>query len=181
MMEGACRRYWYLSIGFFSIPLCSFVAHKNFFRYISLRPLGFLPQILYNKYVKDRKKRPAYLTWMFGKDWGEVEAFIASKALLWLYCSHWDLSSIGSHLLGEGNSNSRIAAKKKWNCLLGPIVHLAGPAALTYSNPETKRVVPVPYSSWSLWKVQSMGKNPCSSLITECELLSVEGSITGRK
>lgn len=26
-----------------------------------------------------------------------------------------------------------------------------------------------------------MGKNPCSSLITECELLSVEGSITGGK
>lgn len=26
--------------------------------------------------------------------------------------------------------------------VVGPIVHLAGPAALTYSNPKTKRVVP---------------------------------------
>ncbi|KAK5769921.1 hypothetical protein PVK06_049961 [Gossypium arboreum] len=38
-------------------------------------------------------------------------------------------------------------------CLLGPIVHVAGPAALTYSNPETKRVVPVPYLSRSLFLV----------------------------
>lgn len=43
------------------------------------------------------------------------------------------------------------------NSLLGPIVHLAGPAALTYSNPKTKRVVPLPYSSGSLFLVPVKG------------------------
>lgn len=44
---------------------------------------------------------------------------------------------------------------------------------------SSNKVVPFPIrpgpSSWSLSKVQSKGKNPCSSLITEGEPLSVEG------